>query len=102
MSYLDETDPRWSDASRARRRDAAPDSYVSATDDRPLMSDAGAGSRHNVPGYGGGAGSGGSGAGSGGSRAGRNVPLSIVVGLTLLVVVLSPLFFWKQPGFLLV
>jgi phosphatidate cytidylyltransferase len=118
MSYLDETDPRWSDASRARRRAAAPDSHSpnaghgyaersgrspepepwsepepepepESWSEEPAQAPLEQQSAEPRP------------AGAGGSRAGRNVPLSIVVGLTMLVVVLSPLFFWK-PGFLLV
>lgn len=112
MSYVDDTDPRWSDASRARHPyDAAPEPYPTADPFAVGSDDAGyvepayrqpaaRPSRRRreglpageplaaapTPDYG---------------RAGRNVPLSAAVGLAMLAVVLVPLFYAK-PLFLLV
>ncbi|MFC7244030.1 phosphatidate cytidylyltransferase [Catellatospora aurea] len=81
MSEPHETDPRRSGASRARQPyDAAPDAYDDPSDgpaDEPAPA---------AKDYG---------------RAGRNVPVSILVAVGLLLVILTPLFFFK-PLFLVI
>ncbi|GAA1649271.1 phosphatidate cytidylyltransferase [Catellatospora bangladeshensis] len=96
MSEPYDTDPRRSGASRARHpHDAAPDAYTDPSDapaDPPRAgrrrADRDAAPQDHAPDpaepkkdYG---------------RAGRNVPLSIAVGVGLLAVILTPLFFAKQ------
>lgn len=127
MSEPYDTDPRRSGASRARQPyDAAPDAYTDPSDRPGAESRGGRRRREDAPaehhaasGYGdsgddgtGGFDRPGGDAGDGGAgeqaaaakdygRAGRNVPVSILVAVGLLLVILIPLFFFK-PLFLVI